>query len=108
MNSEWAYAVAGVAFGGLVYYAAQVVLTHRAWAALAAQVALERGNLDQRITIETAGRLGLWNIGADASTTFPMMAVEGSGSPAQALVAERSRWRWALRHPRGDGTVRGV
>lgn len=106
VNHEWFYALIGLAVGATVFYAVQVTLTWHAWRALAAQVDLERSQLDDRVTIETAGRIGLLPASVSVPFAVPLTpAVEGSGERAHAITVERARLWWALRHPRGGRTL---
>lgn len=110
INRAWEYAIAGLGAGAFVYYVVQVAITWRTWRALAAQVELERSRTGGRVTVDTAASVGLIPGSVGAESLRPhLLPVEGStGLDAAAVVAERSRLRWALRHPRGGQAPLGV
>jgi hypothetical protein len=103
VNSAWLYAFAGLGGGVAVWYVIQVATTWRAWRSLAAQVERERSLSGGRVAGDTAARAGVVpGLVTVRALRAHLMPSDGPAAPdAAAVVAGRSRLRWALLHPRG-------
>ena len=106
--SDWLSALLGVGIGAALFYVALAGWTRRAWLEIKRQIVLEREQLDGRITMYTANRIGLQNDPTAAEFEMIPIAMNEPALAEHALrIAERnSSWRWALRHPRGGGPGR--
>jgi len=104
VRSEWVWAFLGVVLSAGLYYGLLAAWTRSEWVAIRRQIVREREHGDGRITVNTANWMGLLNdTHAESSMASHFMNNVEFGAHAQLVAERNSRWRWALRHPRGGG-----
>jgi hypothetical protein len=100
VGSEWLWALLGVLASALLYYVVLVTFTRTEWTMIRQQVVRERQHGDGRITVATDGLINMRQY-TGTSLASHFMGDADYGAQAELVAERNSRWRWALRHPRG-------